>query len=1165
MMERLISSWEEYQTVKNALAQGRSRSPVLLTGGVQIHKAQFLAALCRDLEKGAVVVTQDEQSAVRLCEDLNLFLGEPLAVHYPERELTLAEVEGVSREYEQLRLSALSRLAAQPRAVAVASAAAAVQPTIPPDVLRKSITPLGPGQEIGQETLIQKLLWAGYARTQQVEGMCQFAVRGGILDFWTPDCPQPVRVEFWGDEIDTIAAFSPESQRREENLPGVTVTPARELLYTTGELAGLLREHLDGLTPKQRETGGPALERDIARLEEGRDLACADRYFPILYPKGASLLDYLDGRILAVSEGAAVKESLAHSQWMEDEDVKALLEQGGLTRMAGRFSKGYGDLSALFGTKPTVLLDSFPRNYPGLKLGELANLSANVLSVWGGQLEPLLEDLEHYLGEGYCVYIFNGTRRGAAALATDLQRHNIPARYLPEPGEYLPGQVLVCEGSFSSGFEYPGHRLAGITYGRASQGLGRKKNTKARKKNQGKAIQDIADLTPGDYVVHSAHGIGVFEGIVKKEIQGIVKDYIKIKYAGTDTLFVPVTQLDLVTKYIGGREDAGVKLNKLNSDTWNKTRQRVKKAVSDMAKELIQLYAKRLRTKGFAFSPDGDWQREFEERFEYDETEDQLRCAAEIKADMERPSPMDRLLCGDVGFGKTEVALRAVFKCVLDGKQCAVMVPTTILAWQHYQTFLRRLEGYPVTVELLSRFRTPKQQKEILKKLAEGRIDVVVGTHKLVQKDVKFKDLGLCIIDEEQRFGVAHKERFKELRTSVDILTLSATPIPRTLNMAMSGIRDMSVIEEAPQDRHPVQTYVLEYNEPILLEAIRKELRRGGQVFYLHNRVDSIQSCAARLAEKLPGVTIRTAHGRMGEDELSEIWRQLLEREIDVLVCTTIIEAGVDVPNCNTLIIEDADCMGLSQLYQLRGRVGRSTRRAYAYFTFRRGRVLTEVGEKRLAAIREFTAFGSGFRIAMRDLEIRGAGDILGTQQHGQMESVGYDLYLKLLGEAISEEKGEPVQRAGECLVDIQIQAHIPESYIGDLSQRIDIYKKIACVYTQEDYLDTMDELIDRFGEPPAAVAGLLDVALVRNGAAQLGIREITQRGTNLLFFTEAPPSVETIVTLTQGMRGRVMVSGGAKPYFTVRPQKGQKPLDVIREVIGVLGNPLNGDGEVRQ
>ena len=1149
MIDSLITSWEEYRRVEEALRRGRG--PVLLTGPAQIHKAQFLCALSHGLGKGALVLTQDEQSALRLCEDLNLFAGEPIAWHYPERELTLGEVEGISREYEHLRLAVLGRLQGEPGTIAVASAAAAVQPVTPPEVLRERTFALEPGQELPQEELVARLLAAGYARSSQVEGVCQFAVRGGILDFWPPDRSQPVRMEFWGDEIDTLASFSAETQRREDTLDRVTVTPARELLYTTDELARLLKNHLESLTPRQREVGGPLLERDIARLREGLDLACADRYIPLIYPKTATLLSYLSGRFLAVSEGAAVRESLLHSRWMEDEDIKALLEQGGLTRLAGRFSLGWEEVRDLLDRAPSLLMDSFPRSYPGLRTAELVNLRANALSVWSGQLDPLLEDLSHYLEDHYCVYVFNGTHRGAMTLTSDLQKHGIPARCLTEPGETAPGEVLVCPGSFSAGFEYPDKKLAAVTYGRGGQSLERRRKARA-KKGQGKAIQDIADLTPGDYVVHVAHGIGIFEGIIKKEIQGVVKDYIKIRYAGTDTLFVPVTQLDLVTKYIGGREDAGVRLNKLNSDVWNKTRQRVKKAVSDMAKELIQLYAKRLSAKGYAFSPDGDWQREFEQRFEYDETEDQLRCAAEIKADMERPHPMDRLLCGDVGFGKTEVALRAVFKCVLDGKQCAVMVPTTILAWQHYQTFLRRLEGYPVTVELLSRFRTPKQQKEILQKLREGRIDVVVGTHRLVQKDVEFKDLGLCIIDEEQRFGVAHKERFKELRTSVDMLTLSATPIPRTLNMAMSGIRDMSVIEEAPQDRHPVQTYVLEYNEPILLEAIRKELRRGGQVFYLHNRVDSIQSCAARLAEHLPGASIRTAHGKMGEDELSEIWRQLLEREIDVLVCTTIIEAGVDVPNCNTLIIEDADCMGLSQLYQLRGRVGRSTRRAYAYFTFRRGRILTEVGQKRLEAIREFTAFGSGFRIAMRDLEIRGAGDILGSQQHGHMEAVGYDLYLKLLGEAISEEKGEPVKKSGECLVDIQLEAHIPESYISEPSQRIDIYKKIACVYTQEDYMDAMDELIDRFGDPPQAVVGLLDVALVRNGAARLGIREITQRGPNLLFYTDAP-DMERIIALTQAMRGRVMLSGGQKPYFTVRPQKGQPPLEVIREVIAVM------------
>ena len=1139
---------DQFQKLSQALDEGKW--PVLVTGVAQVHKAQIIHAITTRDRLGAVIITPDEQSAARLCEEINLFAGEVISWQYPERELTLRPVEGVSREYEHLRLSVLSRLLEGQKGIAVASAAAAIQLTIPPSVLRKSIRTVSAGENIPQQELVEHLLWAGYQRCDQVEGLCQFAVRGGIVDFYPPDAPMPVRVEYWGDEIDTMARFSIETQRREENIEHTVITPARELLYTPEQLSGILREHLEKLTKKQRETGGAALEEDLERLADGREIPAADRYLPLIYRERSSLLSYMGDRYLFVSDGIAVKEAVAHQLWQQEEDVKQLLEEGVLTKGCDRLSVDYFDLSGLYTEHPTVLLDSFPRSYPNQRLGELVDIRANTLSVWSGQLDTLIEDLDHYLQEGYCCMVLAGTVRGAMALADDLKGHKIPARYTKDQGEFQRGVVLVCEGGLSSGLEYPQLGLAILTYGRAAHLPTKRKKTRSRR--DGKAIKDIADLTVGDYVVHSAHGIGQFEGIVKKEVQGVVKDYIKIRYGGTDMLFVPVTQLDLVTKYIGGKEDAPVRLNRLNSSEWSKTRQRVKKAVSDMAKELIALYAKRLHTKGFAFSEDSEWQREFEQKFEYEETDDQLRCIEEIKSDMERPVPMDRLLCGDVGFGKTEVALRGIFKCVLDGKQCAVMVPTTILAWQHYQTFLRRLDGYPIKVELLSRFRSPKEQKEILRKLKTGEIDVVVGTHKLVQKDVEFKDLGLCVIDEEQRFGVAHKERFKELRASVDVLTLSATPIPRTLNMAMSGIRDMSVIEEAPQDRHPVQTYVLEYNEGIILEAIRRELRRGGQVFYLHNRVDSIESCAAFLQERLPEARIQTAHGKMGEEALSQVWRGLVEREIDILVCTTIIETGVDVPNCNTLIIEDADRMGLSQLYQLRGRVGRSGRRAYAYFTFRRGRILTEVGEKRLAAIREFTSFGSGFRIAMRDLEIRGAGDILGSQQHGHMEAVGYDLYLKLLSDAISEEKGEPVKASTECLVDLQIGAHIPEDYISSLNQRVDIYKKIACVYTQEDYMDTMDELIDRFGEPPAAVKGLLDVALVRNSAAAHGIKEISQRGNSVLLYPENL-DMEKTIAMVQRMKGRVLVNAGAKPYFTVRVQKNQTPLDAIREVLGVM------------
>jgi transcription-repair coupling factor (superfamily II helicase) len=578
-----------------------------------------------------------------------------------------------------------------------------------------------------------------------------------------------------------------------------------------------------------------------------------------------------------------------------------------------------------------------------------------------------------------------------------------------------------------------------------------------------------------------------------------------------------------------------------------------------MAAELIALYAKREKTEGFAFSSDNEVQIDFENRFPYVETNDQLQCISEIKADMEKPHPMDRLLCGDVGFGKTEVAFRAAFKCIFDGKQCALLAPTTVLAWQHYQTALKRFEHFPVKIELLSRFRTPAQQRAVLKDLAAGKVDMVIGTHRLVQKDVKFRDLGLAIIDEEQRFGIRHKEKFKESFIGVDVLTLSATPIPRTLNMAMSGIRDMSVIEEPPQDRHPVQTYVIEHNEAVLVQAIAKELKRGGQVYYIHNRVETIAACASKLAKLLPDARITYAHGQMTEDTMSERWRQLLDHEIDILVSTTIIETGVDVPNVNTLIIEDADRFGLSQLYQLRGRVGRSNRRAYAYFTFRRGKVLSEVAAKRLEAIREFTQFGSGFRIAMRDLEIRGAGSILSGKQHGHIETVGYEMYLKLLSEAIAEEKGEVPEKASDCVVDIQINAHIPEDYIESMAQRINAYKKIAVISSKEDSQDLIDEFIDRYGDPPKAILGLIEVSLLRNVAARLGITEISQRNGNLLFYT-ASPEMSQIKALSAAYKGRVLFNSLAKPYISVKLEKMQKPEKLISEVIEIMNDSAGSD-----
>ncbi len=1144
---KLLAEIEEYAQVKSAVQQGLL--PVAAQGLAPIHKAQFIHGLSHDLQRGAFIVVQDEQTAARLCDEINLLEGEIIAYHYPEREITFSAIDGISKEYEHLRIGILARMLENSNGICVMSVDAALQATIPPNSLIEHTITINSGEEYGEEELLRQLVWAGYARCEQVDGVSQFACRGGIVDFYPPNYTSPIRVEFWGDEVDTIATFSIETQRRGDTLQSATVTPVREVLYEAEHLAKLLQKEYDELSEKQKDKGGASLLRDIELLTGGAEINTSDRYLPLIYPNCETALNYLGDRMLFILEHHYIKERADHLRWQQEEDLKQLLTDGVITRSTTGAFCDYYMIEKYILNGSAILLDGFVRQYKTLAVKEVVQCNLHSLSVWSGELMTLVEQLNEFLADGYGCVVLNGTERGSVALAEDLKHYKIDAQFSKKRDVFEKGKVFVCPGGLSYGCEIPSIGLAIISYGRGAHLNTGTKRKKIVPKGQ-RAIRDIGDLSVGDYVVHASHGIGIFDGIVKRETAGITKDFIKVNYASEDRLFVPVTQLEMVTKYIGGKDDSNVKINRLNSQSWNKTRQRVKVACADMAKELISLYADRLHAQGHAFAADGDWQVEFEHKFPYEETDDQLRCIDEIKMDMERGTPMDRLLCGDVGFGKTEVALRAIFKCVMDGKQCAVMVPTTILAWQHYQTFVRRLEGFPIKVELLSRFRTPKEQRQVVAGLKDGSVDLVIGTHKLVQKDVAFKDLGLCVIDEEQRFGVAHKERFKELRTSVDVLTLSATPIPRTLNMAMSGIRDMSLIEEAPQDRHPVQSYALEYDRSIIMEAIRKELRRGGQVFYLHNRVDTISDCTTIINEAIPEARVAIAHGKMGEESLSNVWRQLVEREVDILVCTTIIETGVDVPNCNTLIIEDADKMGLSQLHQLRGRVGRSDRRAYAYFTFKADKVLTELGEKRLNAIKEFTSFGSGFRIAMRDLEIRGAGDILGGQQHGHMESVGYDLYLKLLGEAISLQRGDKVTKSCECQVDLPINAHIPEEYIASMAQRVDIYKKIAVVTNTDDYMDVVDELIDRFGEPPAPVRGLLDVALIRNNAASHGVTRVSKRDKNALFYLEKL-EMDAIVPIVKRMKGKVLVSAGENPYISVAMQKGESMVDILNEVFG--------------
>lgn len=1146
-----LSQLKEFQLLAGAVAQ--NALPASVTGLSGIHKAGFIYSLCVLQKRRAFVVAADEAEAQRLCEDLSAMGMHPLI--YPARDFSFRDTEGSSHEYEHLRLHVLACLQNGTCDCVIACMDAALQYTLPPEQLQNSTVLLKTAQTFPPQKAVQLLLACGYERAEQTEGKGQFSLRGGILDFFTPGAPYPVRVEFWGDEIDTISYFDPETQRRTETIPEILITPSAEVLI---EKPDLLAGKVESLAASLRGKAAPAakkvLHTQIQKLKEHVHLGCADKFISLIYPKPATLFDYLSQDTLVfLSEISKIKERIRTTLWQWGEDCRDYLAEGTLCRGLDTFCGDWAYALSRMESCHCIYLDTFVHGGFDQPLKTLINVTARQLSVWGGSTQLLSEDLEAMLHQKWACVVLAGSERAARVVADDLRHAGLPAGYLEDPQTVAKGTIAVTTGGLSAGMEFPGAAFGLVTHGRILQTAQKRQKKRGRNSRE---IYSLAELSPGDYVVHSAHGIGVFEGIHKIEMHGVIKDYIKVRYAKQDTLYVPVTQLDLVSKYIGPREDSNIRLSRLGGTEWQKAKTRVRTAVRDMAKELIKLYADRMNAKGFAFSPDTDWQHDFESHFEFEETEDQLRCIDEIKSDMEREAPMDRLLCGDVGFGKTEVALRAAFKCVSDSKQCALLVPTTILAWQHYQTVCRRMEGFPVRVELLSRFRTPKQQEDILRRLRRGEIDMVIGTHRLVSKDVQFRDLGLVIIDEEQRFGVAQKERLKTICNNVDVLTLSATPIPRTLNMAMSGIRDMSVIEEAPHDRHPVQTYVLEYDEGIITDAIRRELRRGGQVYYLHNDVASIERIAAGIQQRIPEARVGFGHGKMSESELSEVWRRLIEHEIDVLVCTTIIETGVDVPNANTLIITGADRMGLSQLHQLRGRVGRSSRRAYAYLTFSRNKVLSEISQKRLAAIREFTEFGSGFKIAMRDLEIRGAGNILGGEQHGHMESVGYDMYLKLLGEAVRQEKGEApnLSEEAECLIDMQVQAHIPESYIESLSQRLDVYRRIADIRSDEDAQDVIDELIDRFGDPPASVKGLIDIALLRNLASSQGIYEIKQQNDSLLLYQKHVDMKKVSVLLASAaMRRRVMLNAGAKPYLAVKLQPGQTPLDALGEILRLL------------
>ncbi len=1127
--------------------------PLVYSGLSEVHKAHAAAAIRRITGRPVCLVCADEAEAERQRADLAA-LCEEEALRLTAREFNFYDVSGVSRDAEHERMRVFHGLAAGTAGVVVATAEALLQRTLPPAVLERASVALRLGQELAPEALVASLLACGYSRADQVEGMGQFAVRGGIVDFFSPAFPNPVRCEFFGDEIDSMGIFDIGTQRRLENVSAALVLPTAEALPSLCEGgAEAFIERLEGLQKRiQRRKAPPkalldAVAGDLERLRSGLPFYTGDRYLPLLYEEyctGAAYLPY--DAVVILSEPTRLEERCKNWSWQHSQDIEAVLEAGLMDGSQADCAVEWDKCVEELAEFPLVMLDTFLGSRYPVAPRALLNLTAKQLPSYGGSLQTAGSDIVHYLKEGFRVVVLSADRRKAEILFEYLSGLSLPAALdfnldkLPEKGH-----CAVSVGLLSAGLEYPGIRLAVITEGQLTAGgttlSGKKKKASARNR-----LQSYTDLSRGDLVVHEHHGIGRFEGIFKLQVDGVYKDYIKISYAGTDCLYVPVTQLDLVSKYIGsGGEDHPVRLNKLGGTEWQRSKSRAKSAAKDLAKGLIQLYAERSRRPGYAFSPDTEWQREFEERFEYSETPDQLKAIEEIKRDMEKAAPMDRLLCGDVGFGKTEVALRAVMKCVMDGKQAAILVPTTVLAQQHYVTTVKRFSGYPVQIEVLSRFRSGAQLTESLKKIKNGTADIVIGTHRIIQKDVKFHDLGLLVVDEEQRFGVSHKEKLKELAKQVDVLTLSATPIPRTLNMALAGIRDMSLIEEPPTGRRPVQTYVLEHNWSVLADAMRRELARGGQIYYLHNRVETIDRTASQIAGMLEGASIGVAHGQMSEEMLRSVMDKVAAGQIQVLVCTTIIETGIDIPNVNTLIIEDADRLGLAQLHQIRGRVGRSSRHAYAYLTFRRGKVLSEIATKRLSAIREFAEFNSGVRIAMRDLEIRGAGNLLGAEQSGHMISVGFDMYLKLLEEAVLEEKGEKSKKPSACTADLTISANIPDDYVETAEQRMDIYRRIALIESQEDADDITDELIDRFGEPPEEVNELIRVALLRVDAAALGITEINQRG-GRLFFKLSDFNMEIISGLyaLPQFRGRVKVEAGSDPAVSVKIRYPQEVLD---------------------
>ncbi len=1083
-----------------------------LQGQSSILSAAFL---CKQQNHKGIFVTRQEAGGAEILGTLRTLLGEKV-YYLPERDFLFDDYSARSKERENTHAEVLKKMRTGDYTMIVAPLSALLLPVPPPEETEEEGLLLRVGVSYEMDDLAEYLTEHGYTAFDLVEGSGTFARRGGILDIFSPNYPDPIRVEFFGDEIDRIVFFDALTQRTLEPADWVEIVGCHSRKGEEQRLLSILEE-LDH----------PGAKADLERLQNGRTVAM-DRYLPLLYPTLFTPLDLHDG-LLFIEEYGSQQKVFSFMDWQLQEEMTRHAEKGDYMA-EGAYFLSREDFEARWNGK--TLLFSAVTPATDRPLGDLRQIRVLEDRIPFYQEDALLAELSRATEEKYTALLTGNAGRMQELKALLTEAH-IPLSDTPKKGH-----VTCLESVLSFNLRFPDAELLLLSDGN-------KKADQHRRRGglKGEKIRSFNDITEGDLVVHVSHGIGVYKGIRQVENQGVTKDYIVIGYDKGDTLFVPCPQLDLISKYIGTAEDRTVKLSRLGGSQWEKTKAKVKNQSREVARELIALYAKRLNAPGAPCDPDTDWQLRFEEQFPYEETADQIRCVEEIKKDMEQPHPMDRLLCGDVGFGKTEVALRAAFKAVDNGFQVALLCPTTILSEQHYLTVKERFADFPINAAVLNRFRTPKETKKILADLEAGRLDIIIGTHRLLSGDIHFKKLGLLIIDEEQRFGVKHKEKIKELSVGVDVLTMSATPIPRTLNMALSGIRDLSIIEDPPADRQPVTTYVLEYEEDLILSAIARELKRGGCVFYMKNDVEALERIAGRLSEKLPEARIAVGHGKMTGTELEKTWERVLNHEVDILICTTIIETGIDVSFANTLIIEDADRLGLSQLHQIRGRVGRSSTRAYAYLTYRQGSIMNEVAAKRLATIREFTEFGSGLKIAMRDLEIRGAGALLGEKQHGQMNVVGYDMYMRILKEAVTEEQGKTQEPPADCAIDISVSAFIPKDYVPSEKTRIDLYKKIAALSTPEDYEDMIDELCDRFSDPPAPILNLMQIALLRALARENGILDIKQKQDSVLFFV-AEPTPELLSGLVHAMKGRVLYSMGGKPYFTLRISQKDKLLE---------------------